>query len=227
MDNKLNEMCMFLEAPASNLENPTEKDVRVKADDKKIADRKKDTDEVDPIKEKGANLKKHPLKKDGETPPDPDDPVDMEDPPDHPDDFEDDNPDAEEDGDSTDVDPDNPDAKDGDDSTDDENPDDVEEEPVGPSDGAKKYRMFNQFEDLYKSSVELRETLNAMDTTNFSSKEKSTYSKLVKILEENIDKLDYILKVSFETIEYNKLLHTYVYIQTSVVTVTEIVTTLI
>lgn len=183
---ELERMCMFLEAPKSNLENPTEKDAGVKADDKRIQDRKnrpegkKDDEDLD---------KKEKTKPE-----------------------------------------DDPTEKDDDESDTDEHPDEEEDPPENdnepPGDNIKKYRLFTQFETLYEKTQELKGNVDSMDITDLSTRERQTYSRIIKILEENIDKLDYILKTSYDTIEYNKLLHLYLYIQTSVVTVADIVTTL-
>ena len=114
---------------------------------------------------------------------------------------------------------------------DDSNPDDSDD-AMGDDDsadasadqflGTKKYKLFQDFRELLELAKDLRGSLVSINTRLETDAERKVFASISEQLEDTIDKIRFTIEDSYDSFGYKRLLTLYLYLKTSIVTISQI-----
>jgi isochorismate synthase EntC len=87
----------------------------------------------------------------------------------------------------------------------------------------KKYKLFKQFSSLLTKAEDLYKIINSTKISDFQDSEINVYKVLKRSLDDNIEKINFVLKNNFQTFEYKRLLTIFLYVKVSIMKTAEMI----
>ena len=88
--------------------------------------------------------------------------------------------------------------------------------------GTKKYKLFQDFRELLELAKDLRGSLVSINTRLETDAERKVFASISEQLEDTIDKIRFTIEDSYDSFGYKRLLTLYLYLKTSIVTISQI-----